>query len=59
MWLYKDKEVTDEDRETVRSTVVQIRKDIDERCVSGEFEPIKHRLCDWCNYKSICPIWSK
>ena len=53
------KEVTDEDRETVRSTVVQIRKDIDERCVSGEFEPIKHRLCDWCNYKSICPIWSK
>ncbi len=53
------KEVTDEDRENVRSTVVSIRKEIDARCVTGEFEPIKHRLCDWCNYKSICPIWSK
>ena len=53
------KTVTDEDRENVRSTVVHIRKEIDLRCVSGEFEPIKHRLCDWCSYKKICPEWNK
>ncbi len=53
------REVTDSDRENVRATVVSVRKQIDERCASGEFEPIKHRLCDWCSFKSICPIWSK
>lgn len=53
------KKVTDDDRENVRTTVVEVRKQIDARCVSGEFEPIKHRLCDWCSFKSICPIWSK
>lgn len=53
------KSVTDEDRENVRTTVVNVRKQIDERCVSGNFEPIRHKLCGWCSFKSICPIWSK
>lgn len=53
------KAVTDDDRENVRATVVDVRKNIEQRCASGEFEPIKHRLCDWCSFKSICPIWSK
>ncbi len=22
-----------------------------------EFEPIKSALCDWCEYKPICPLW--
>ncbi len=52
------KKVEDSDREKVRSTVVSVRKEIDERCASGVFEPIKHRLCDWCSFKQICPIWS-
>ena len=31
-----------------------------ERCESGNWEPIPHRLCDWCNFKNtICPQWSK
>jgi len=30
------------------------------RCETGEWEPIPHRLCDWCNFKNtICPQWSK
>lgn len=53
------KEVTDEDREEVRSTVVSVRKEIEDRCAVGEFEPIKHKLCDWCHFKKMCPIWSK
>lgn len=24
---------------------------------TSEFEPIKSALCDWCEYKSICPLW--
>lgn len=52
------KKVDDSDREQVRQTVVEVRKQIDDRCASGVFEPIKHRLCDWCSFKQICPIWS-
>jgi putative RecB family exonuclease len=52
------KSVTDSDREKVRETVVSVRSQIDERCETGVFEPIKHRLCDWCTYKPICPAWS-
>jgi len=22
-----------------------------------EFEPVKSALCDWCEYKPICPLW--
>ncbi|MCH8014582.1 MAG: PD-(D/E)XK nuclease family protein, partial [Candidatus Dadabacteria bacterium] len=22
-----------------------------------EYEPVKNPLCDWCDYKSICPLW--
>lgn len=30
------------------------------RCESGDWEPIPHRLCDWCTFKNtICPQWSK
>lgn len=53
------KDVTDDDRSLVRDTVITVRSEIDKRCISGEFEPIKHRLCDWCSFKKICPIWSK
>jgi putative RecB family exonuclease len=52
------RKVENSDREKVKSTVVSVRKQIDERCASGVFEPIKHRLCDWCSFKQICPLWS-
>lgn len=30
-----------------------------ERCETGLWEPIPHRLCDWCTFKNtICPQWS-
>lgn len=48
--------------ELLESTVVRITKIksmVDERCETGIFEPVKSRLCDWCSYKSICPLWSK
>lgn len=51
------KKMEDADRQQVRETVVEVRRNIDERCASGVFEPIKHRLCDWCSFKQICPIW--
>lgn len=54
-----NKPVTDQDRMMVKNTVVSVRNQIDQRCESGLFEPIKHKLCDWCTYKPICPAWSK
>lgn len=42
--------------ETV-ANIQKIKAAVDERCRSGNFEPIKSKLCDWCNFKSICPAW--
>jgi putative RecB family exonuclease len=47
-------EVVAEMRQTVCSTYEQVKL----RCASGEFEPTRNNLCDWCNYKTICPAWN-
>ena len=39
--------------------IKKIKSEIDSRCISGIFEAKKSKLCDYCSYKSICPIWSK
>jgi putative RecB family exonuclease len=52
-------EVTDESLKNTVDRVVGIKEQIDERCVSGSFEPTKSKLCDYCSYKSICPAWSR
>ena len=28
-------------------------------CESGEFETRTGPLCNWCNFKPICPAWRK
>ena len=42
--------------DTVRH-IQAIKAAVDQRCSSGEFEPITSKLCDWCSFKSICPAW--
>jgi len=51
--------VTDKSINSAISRIKKIKTEIDDRCVSGVFEPKKSKLCDYCSYKSICPIWSK
>lgn len=51
--------VTDEDLNKAEQHVVQTKQEIDKRCETGEFEPKQSILCNWCSYKSICPVWSK
>jgi putative RecB family exonuclease len=29
-----------------------------ERIRAGEDTPVPHRLCDWCDFQSICPAWT-
>jgi putative RecB family exonuclease len=38
--------------------VSTVYAEIKTACASGHFEAKKHRLCDWCSYKSFCPAWS-
>lgn len=49
---------TPENRSAMRETIAEVWDGIQSSCASGDFEPRKHRLCDWCSYKSICPLWS-
>ena len=51
--------LTEEATQTTIARITRIKSSIDERCVTGVFEPVKSRLCDWCSYKNICPAWSK
>ena len=40
--------------------IVKVWEGVVDRCSSGEWEPIPHRLCDWCTFKNtICPQWNK
>lgn len=51
--------LTEDATQTTIARITRIKSSIDERCVTGVFEPVKSRLCDWCSYKNICPAWSK
>jgi putative RecB family exonuclease len=31
--------------------------DVAARIRAGEDTPVPHRLCDWCDFRSICPAW--
>ena len=33
--------------------------DVAQRIRSGEDVPTPNRLCDWCDFKAICPAWSQ
>lgn len=53
------KQVTQQDLQKTVETIQETKSEIDARCKSGEFEPIKSYLCNFCSYKKICPIWSR
>jgi putative RecB family exonuclease len=36
-------------REAVRITAARVR--------AGAFEPTPNRLCDWCDFRTVCPAW--
>lgn len=49
--------VTEEDLFKVETTVTETKKKVDIKCETGEFEPNKSILCNWCSFKKICPAW--
>jgi putative RecB family exonuclease len=51
-------EVTQATIEHSVARIQRIKSEIDKRCVSRSFEPVKSRLCDYCSYKKICPAWN-
>ena len=46
---------TDEQLEQLRKDVLELIKKIEQET---EFKPCVSKLCDWCEYKSICPMWN-
>ena len=52
-------EITKELEDKVASDVRKTWEELLESCASGEFETRTGPLCNWCNYKSICPAWRK
>jgi putative RecB family exonuclease len=52
-----NREVTSDDLSAIAETVKTVRSEVEACCETGEFPAIKHRLCDWCSYKTFCPAW--
>jgi putative RecB family exonuclease len=50
--------VTNWEIDAAIEVVVNTRKGIDQRCETGNFEPNKTNLCNWCAFKSKCPAWN-
>lgn len=42
----------------MRQTVKTVWEQVHEACETGSFEPKPSKLCDWCNYKTICPAFT-
>lgn len=53
------KKVTKANLKETLDIVVETKEEIDFRCKEGMFEPNKSILCNWCSYKTICPVWSR
>ena len=32
-------------------------KAIETAALSGDWQPSKSRLCDWCDHRALCPAW--
>ncbi len=45
--------VADLDLDAARQTVIDTARAVRE----GRFEPTPNPLCDWCDFRSICPAW--
>lgn len=51
------KNVTEIELESVETTIINTKAEIDKRCETEEFEPVKSILCNWCSFKKECPAW--
>lgn len=49
---------TADDIQRVSEKIVSVRSAIDEKCITGDFEPKKSTLCSWCHFKPMCPAWA-
>jgi len=45
---------TNEQLEKLKKETLELIKEIE---TTKEFTPKKSYLCDWCEYKSVCPAW--
>lgn len=52
-----EKKVEEDDIFRTEEIISTTKSQIDEACITGEFEHRPSRLCDWCGYKKICPAW--
>ncbi len=60
MWHYVRFDTTlvsRRDDAQLRDLAAQTMALIDRIEAEQAFEPVRSRLCDWCEYRSICPLW--
>jgi putative RecB family exonuclease len=44
--------------EKLRGQTLELIGRIDEATVAGDFPHNRSRLCDWCDYRAMCPAWN-
>ena len=60
-YLAADKELTSlrtlETLAALEAEVIGVIKQVEAETVRGVWEPRTSALCDWCEYKTLCPAW--
>lgn len=60
-YLASDKDIvstrTQTDLATLEREVIEVIHQIEEETKLGRWDVRVSRLCEWCEYKSICPVW--
>ena len=54
-----EKTVSESDIKSVSVDIRNTKNMIDKACETGVFQPNQSILCNWCGYKTICPVWVK
>ena len=61
-FLSADKEIvmerTEEQLEKLKSDIIDVIDKIEESREKGEFPAKKSALCDWCEFRTLCPEWA-
>jgi len=61
-FLSADKEIvltkTDEQLDSLKKEIMQLIDEIESRKDAQDFPPRKSELCDWCQFRTICPQWA-
>jgi putative RecB family exonuclease len=48
---------TEQELDALRTAMIERIRQIEAATAADQFPPVESRLCNWCEYRQICPLW--